>query len=351
MDSISVIIPTYNRSQVVVRAVESALSAIDIDDEIIVVDDGSTDDTQAILSPYLSRIRYLMLPHRGAGASRNAGVTAARCPLIAFLDSDDAFMPERFALQRLLMRSRPELVFCCSDFCVRLPDGSEHHSYLHRWMKRALTWEQLFGPAKSFSEFARLPLGIPECRVYFADFYIPLLLEPCVCAITLLVRRERAGGMLWFAEDVPTYEDWECAARIARVGPGAFLECETAWNYGHDGSRLTDATFLERATTRLKILERVWGQDPLFLAKHELEYNEACRDTRLTRARCLLQEGKVAEFQLELKMAKRIPLQYRAAAFASQFAVGRGLLEAVLALRRIIITGMRAMHHPGNAFR
>src|SRR5215213_4961126 len=98
--AISVVIPTYNRARLLPRAIDSALAACAPGDEIIVADDGSTDGTEAALAPYQSRIRYLPLPHRGAAAARNAGMTAARTPLVALLDSDDEFMPDKLTLQR-----------------------------------------------------------------------------------------------------------------------------------------------------------------------------------------------------------------------------------------------------------
>ena len=91
--AVSVIILTYNRSAVVTRAVESALSCVRPDDEVLVVDDGSTDDTAAALARFGDRIRYLPGPHGGAGRARNRGVAAASRPLVAFLDSDDEWVP------------------------------------------------------------------------------------------------------------------------------------------------------------------------------------------------------------------------------------------------------------------
>ncbi|HKQ75658.1 MAG TPA: glycosyltransferase family 2 protein, partial [Blastocatellia bacterium] len=86
---VSVVIPTYNRAKHIVRSLRSVLAAIAPGDEVIVVDDGSTDNTREALEPYRDRIRYVMGPHRGAGAARNCGIAEARHPLVAFNDSDD----------------------------------------------------------------------------------------------------------------------------------------------------------------------------------------------------------------------------------------------------------------------
>lgn len=89
----SVIIPTYNRAGLVVEAVQSVLDQTFDDHEIVVVDDGSTDDTYAALKPYFSRIRYVWQENRGLAAARNRGIEEARGEFLAFLDSDDLFEP------------------------------------------------------------------------------------------------------------------------------------------------------------------------------------------------------------------------------------------------------------------
>src|SRR4051812_26283844 len=86
---VSIVIPTYNRAALVGRAIESALRAASPGDEILVVDDGSTDGTEAALASFRDRIRFITAPHRGAGATRNRGIAEAGGDLIAFLDSDD----------------------------------------------------------------------------------------------------------------------------------------------------------------------------------------------------------------------------------------------------------------------
>ncbi|MCI0423565.1 MAG: glycosyltransferase, partial [Acidobacteria bacterium] len=92
---LSVVIPTWNRDRLVCEAVESALSQRIGQVEVIVVDDGSTDDTANMLTRnFGSRIYLLRLPsRRGVGAARNAGVRLASGELLAFLDSDDLWLP------------------------------------------------------------------------------------------------------------------------------------------------------------------------------------------------------------------------------------------------------------------
>jgi glycosyltransferase involved in cell wall biosynthesis len=113
MASVSVIIPTFNRCQKVARAVASVLFQTISDYEIIVVDDGSTDNTSSALKLFGSQVTVITHPHQmGVSAARNTGVKSTTSPLIAFLDSDDYWLPEKLAAQVSFFREHSEAVAC-----------------------------------------------------------------------------------------------------------------------------------------------------------------------------------------------------------------------------------------------
>lgn len=97
--SVSVIIPTYNRAPLVTAALESVLAQTFQNFEVIVVDDGSTDNTAARLAVYMDRIRYIHQPNRGASAAQNAGLREARGEWVAILASDDVWHPTKLQRQ------------------------------------------------------------------------------------------------------------------------------------------------------------------------------------------------------------------------------------------------------------
>ena len=106
---VSVIIATYNRASYVAQAIRSVQAQSHADIEIIVADDGSTDDTPHILSQFGPGVVYLPLLHRGQpAATRNAGLRAAVGEFVAFLDSDDLFLPRKLALQLTAFEQHPE---------------------------------------------------------------------------------------------------------------------------------------------------------------------------------------------------------------------------------------------------
>jgi glycosyltransferase involved in cell wall biosynthesis len=117
---ISVIIPTYNSGPLVVEAVESVLAQTLPVAEIIVVDDGSTDDTKERLERFSDRVVYLWQENQRVAAARNAGLDRATGDLVAFLDADDAWHPEKLAQQVAEMERRPEIGLLATE-CMPWP--------------------------------------------------------------------------------------------------------------------------------------------------------------------------------------------------------------------------------------
>jgi glycosyltransferase involved in cell wall biosynthesis len=106
---VSVVIPTYNGGAYISQAIDSLLAQTLPPAEIIVVDDGSTDDTRGALAPYGASIRYFRQQNRDVFAARNRGVEKAKHELIAFLDSDDVWHPRKLELQTKGFMSVPGL--------------------------------------------------------------------------------------------------------------------------------------------------------------------------------------------------------------------------------------------------
>jgi glycosyltransferase involved in cell wall biosynthesis len=112
---VSVIIPTYNRGWIVREAIDSVLSQDFHDFELIVVDDGSTDDTADILKDYRARITVLTQSNRGVSAARNQGVRSSSGQYIAFLDSDDRWLPQKLSRQIDFFDNHPDAQICQTE--------------------------------------------------------------------------------------------------------------------------------------------------------------------------------------------------------------------------------------------
>jgi glycosyltransferase involved in cell wall biosynthesis len=330
---ISVVIPTYNRAELILRALASVFLAIGPGDEVIVVDDGSTDHTHSVLTPYAGRIRCVQGEHRGVGAARNLGLSLATRPLVAFLDSDDEWYPDKLQLQRAFLRARPDVLFCSSNMGLRYDDGRpERHFGLVGWHLDPQPWSAILGPGLPYSTLAPLPPGRSDFLVHIGNLYPAMVRGSYVPTQTVLVWRQRAGDALRFPEDITLGEDHECWTRVSRLGPAAYFDCETFWQWGHSGPRLSRAEDGYGAACRIKVLERTFGADAEFLAQHQPEYERLLRDQRLTLTRALIGEGRLSEARAELRRAGGGPLSYRMLA-ACPGPVVRGALRLREALR------------------
>ena len=134
MALISVIIPAYNRSAFLPEAIESVLKQTCKPLEIIVVDDGSTDDTAGVLARYAGKIITLSGNHAGPSAARNHGIQAAHGDFIAFLDSDDLWLPGKLAAQMRFFHANPEARICQTEEIwvrkgVRVNPRNKHKKY------------------------------------------------------------------------------------------------------------------------------------------------------------------------------------------------------------------------------
>jgi glycosyltransferase involved in cell wall biosynthesis len=126
--SISVVIPSYNRAAFLLSTLDSILAQTRPPDEVLVVDDGSTDHTALVLRNYAPRVRHLRIANSGDLVARNTGLRAARCERVAFCDSDDLWAPDYLAAMCALWRAEPRLVAAYGDFVTVRNDVWEDNS-------------------------------------------------------------------------------------------------------------------------------------------------------------------------------------------------------------------------------
>lgn len=333
--AVSVIIPTYNRASLVSRAINSVLVQLAPDDELIVVDDGSTDNTTEVVNRFGKKFKYLKTANGGAGAARNRGVREATRPLVAFLDSDDEWMPDHLVLLRSFIVARPDLLFCFTNFTTRFSDGTVRRFALETQTERPLDWEEIMGPCRPISSYMTLPAGMPDCLCYEGtNLYRSQCNTSYVSVDTMIVRRQEAGDSFRFAEDTSTAEEWECGARLAQAGKGAYLHCESTMVHHHSGDQLTDLDLFDLATARLKIMDRVWGNDPEFLRQHGDFYKQRLEEERLIRAERFLLRGQADDARMELaKIANAPKIYYLMAKFPGRMI--KLLLDTRRALRSV----------------
>ncbi|HJS35438.1 MAG TPA: glycosyltransferase [Pseudoxanthomonas sp.] len=213
---VSVIIPTYNRRDLLPRAIDSVLAQTHRVDEIIVVDDGSTDGTADMLQArYGERVKHVWQSNAGVSAARNHGLRLARGRYLALLDSDDEWLPEKTALQVAFLESRPDFGMVVCD--VERIDGDYRHiDVFHRrdviredgW---ALRW---------------------------------LLHNPALVPASVMLRRQVVDQLGGFDETLRTAEDLEFHLRVARHWPiGVVEQALVRAMRGHEGLSAASSTY------------------------------------------------------------------------------------------------------------
>jgi len=316
--SVSVVIPTHNRSVLVARAIRSVLAAISPGDEVLVIDDGSTDDTGTVVRAFGDAVRYIRIDNSGSSVARNLGITTAKNPLVAMLDDDDEWLPEKVELQRTVMDAHPEVVFSFCNLLAKRPSGHITHDLLAEWRDSPRIGSadapkslgKLLGPGVAYSSLAGLPKGRADFNVHVGDVY-PILMEVFYANNSaVMVRKERAGAAYRYDEKLRNMDDTECFARLSRLAPVAYLDCELVEYFVHDGPRLTDASEIFHMTTRIDLLRRIWGADEKFLATHSARYESVLKAKCLIRARLLISEGRTKEAREDLRVAGA-PFSYR----------------------------------------
>lgn len=188
---VSVIIPTFNRAALVREAIDSVLAQDYARLEVIVVDDGSIDHTPEAVHAFGAALTYIQQPHAGVSTARNRGVAASHGELVAFLDSDDLWLPGKVAAQVALFRQQPQVQACYTD---------------EIWIRRGVRVNPRQIHQKQ-SGWIFLP-SLPRCIISPSSIMLRLALW------------ERLGG---FDERLPACEDYDLWLRLTAMVPVSLL--------------------------------------------------------------------------------------------------------------------------------
>ena len=193
------IIPSFNAAKYITEAVDSVLAQTHKPLEIIVVDDGSSDNTKEVLKPFIEsrKIKYFYRENKGPGAARNRGIKESNGDLIAFLDSDDVWLPEKLEKQLKLFQN-PETVLVYSDMEMLGGDDS----------------------GKRFSKVFKIK------RFYRGRVFNRLIEENFIPNSTVVVRKNTLQGIGGFVEDRKFFsaEDYLCWLFLVRRGSVDFID-------------------------------------------------------------------------------------------------------------------------------
>jgi glycosyltransferase involved in cell wall biosynthesis len=235
---VSVIIPTYNRADYVSFAVESVLRQSMQDFEIIVVDDGSTDDTPERLKQFGSKIKYIHTHNQGKAPALNIGMQIAQGQYIAYLDSDDLYTNFKLEIQAGLLDHYPDVGFVYTEFSafddMQYFDEWHLQNYHSSAYKRGITYGNLFTNKTPLSEAPFAVKALEALRpewmnrhVYFGHIFDACLLNTVVFTNSIMFRRSLLADIGLQDSQFTLFNDLEFVLRICRNHLAAFIDIPT----------------------------------------------------------------------------------------------------------------------------
>ena len=225
---VSVIIPTYNRRWILREAIDSVFSQTFKDFELIVVDDGSTDDTGNLLAS-LKGINIITQKNRGVSAARNRGIEAASGMYLAFLDSDDLWLPEKLEYQMAFFDEHPEAMICQTQ---------------EIWIRRG----RRINPKKRHQKVSGM---------FFERSLALCLVSPSAVA----VKKDLLLDVGKFDEELPACEDYDLWLRIGARYPVFLVDKPLVIKRGGHADQLSASNSLDKY--RIQSLKKLLDSDIL----------------------------------------------------------------------------------------
>lgn len=257
---VSIVLPTFNREKMVAQAIDSVLGQTYLNFELIVVDDGSTDATPAVLAGYGDRVRVLHTDHRGVSAARNHGIRSSSGQLIALLDSDDYWLPEKLACQVNLFVTQPAVMIGQTEE-IWIRNGVRVNPRQRHRKRAGLIFEQ----------------SLPLC-----------LISPSA----VMLRRALFDQVGWFDESLPACEDYDLWLRITWKHPVHLISKPLIVKRGGHPDQLSRMPELDKH--RIQALLNILGKGCLSLGQQKAARAMLVQKCRIYAAGCR-KRGKRAE--------------------------------------------------------
>jgi glycosyltransferase involved in cell wall biosynthesis len=246
--TVSVIIPTYNRAAWLKQAIESVLAQKFKDFELLIIDDGSTDNTIDSIKNYGDRVIYKFQSNQGPAAARNLGIKSAQADLISFLDSDDRWVVNKLEKQVSLMRNNPSIKICYTD---------------ETWIRKGVRVNQ------------------KKIHRKFSGWIYQKCLPLCIISpSSAMIHRDVFDRIGLFDESLLVCEDYDLWLRISAFFPITFIDEPLILKYGGHEDQLS---------------HRLWGMDRFRIQALEkmLTENRLSTEDRIATIKMLQKKCKI----------------------------------------------------------
>jgi glycosyltransferase involved in cell wall biosynthesis len=242
MALVSVIIPVYNSEEYIAEAVESVLGQSYGNFEIVIIDDGSTDNTLSILEPYrvAPHFRIIRQANAGPSSARNQGIRYSQGKYCAFLDADDIMMPERLKLQVDAMEEQKDIGLVYTDLMTFNKEGIIHRT------KKAFT------------------------NPYSGNVLDKLLVENFITTSTVMVRKSCFDEVPLFDESISHSEDYKMWLNIAERFKLGYVDLPLVKYRYHANSLSCDRVVIGKSSYR--VVQEFWEQHEYYRREHKILY-------------------------------------------------------------------------------
>ncbi len=217
--TVAAVIPAYNAEKYIARAIDSVLAQTRLPDEIIVVDDGSTDATAEIIKRYSPQVQYIYQQNAGGSIARNTAIEAAKSNWIAFLDADDQWLPQKLQLQIEHLKRNPDLVW----------------AYTNYFVQQFQTDSQRI----AFKDTVSAP--VLNSKEYFDDYFDAYLLRVDVRTCVMTIKRHALIQVGMFIPGQKWAQDMDLALRLAYRWPNiGYIPTPLAVYHAHLPGSITE---------------------------------------------------------------------------------------------------------------
>jgi glycosyltransferase involved in cell wall biosynthesis len=300
---VSAVIPTYNRADLICRAVDSVLQQSYADVEAVVVDDGSKDATEEVVAARYGadpRVRYLRVPNGGVSRARNIGIAQSRGDYVAFLDSDDYWLPWKIELQVKCLARVPEAGMIWTNMTAVAEDGSVvKPAYLRQmytaYQRLSREGVSLFGlPIRITAAELSIAAFSRDIDLFCGDIFSQMILGNLVHTSATLLRRERLEKVVGFREDLRiTGEDYDFHLRTCREGPVAFVDVESiGYTIGRSDQLTSPHLSAQIAENALRTLHSALADNSRQIRLPQGAVSRMLSDTHGWAASALIEEGR-----------------------------------------------------------
>lgn len=235
---VSVIVPTYNRAYCLTKSIDSALAQTYQNIEVIIIDDGSSDNTRELIENTYAgepRVRYVYQQNGGVAVARNHGIRLSRGEFMALLDSDDIWKPWKTEVQVQVLRELLEVGMTWTNMEAVDPNGQ---LIAPRFLRTMYSTYQWFPTVDSlFTSVYMLPRELADRvgenhpgQIHVGDIFSPMMMGNLVHTSTVMIRRTRLAQVGYFPENLRNAgEDYDFHLRTCHAGPVAFVEVSSIY--------------------------------------------------------------------------------------------------------------------------